>query len=356
MWIQQTNNGFRMYERYTDAEGKVHKMSIKLNKNTPQARNKAQKELQAMIETEQLKEAENAEKTTLRSMVNMYLEQKEVKPSTLQNYEFAFNEIFKCFGDVLACDIDSKFCMRKLAESKKNKTTINRYIMILNCFFKWAYAYGYIDENIILIPLKVEEKEDTTAMEYLEPEELQSVLDQLQGRMPYYICKFLTLTGCRIGEATALRLSDIDDKYIHITKAYKYENGISTPKTINSKRKIHIQPELRTFLKEYKQWRSIYQLSSGIRTDLLFFTNRGTYFTDNNLLNTLKRVKCDKHLHPHIFRHTHVSLLAEQGIPLETIARRLGHKTSKITRDVYYHVTNKQLEKDEELLDKVYIM
>ena len=43
----------------------------------------------------------------------------------------------------------------------------------------------------------------------------------------------------------------------------------------------------------------------------------------------------------HIFRHTHVSKLAEQGIPLEMIKKRVGHADSKITEAIYYHITGK---------------
>ena len=58
----------------------------------------------------------------------------------------------------------------------------------------------------------------------------------------------------------------------------------------------------------------------------------------------------------HFMRHTHVSLLAEQGIPFDAIARRLGHTNSKITKDIYFHVTKKLREKDNLALQKVKIL
>jgi len=42
----------------------------------------------------------------------------------------------------------------------------------------------------------------------------------------------------------------------------------------------------------------------------------------------------------HSSRHTHTALLAEAGVPLETISRRLCHANSGITRNIYMHVTN----------------
>ena len=51
-----------------------------------------------------------------------------------------------------------------------------------------------------------------------------------------------------------------------------------------------------------------------------------------------------KHIHCHLFRHTHVSLLAEAGVPLEVIQERLGHSTDITTRRIYLHITEKQKE------------
>lgn len=60
-----------------------------------------------------------------------------------------------------------------------------------------------------------------------------------------------------------------------------------------------------------------------------------------------------------VCRSTHcgilTAMLAEAGVPLEAISRRLGHADSKITREVYYHVTEKMKEKENEMIKKVRI-
>ncbi|MGI6118166.1 MAG: tyrosine-type recombinase/integrase [Bilifractor sp.] len=60
-----------------------------------------------------------------------------------------------------------------------------------------------------------------------------------------------------------------------------------------------------------------------------------------------------RRLTPHSHRHRHTALLAESGIPLETISRRLGHANSQITKDVYMHVNSKMREKDNSLIKNV---
>ena len=60
--------------------------------------------------------------------------------------------------------------------------------------------------------------------------------------------------------------------------------------------------------------------------------------------------KIKKNLTTHFFRHTHVTKLAELGVPLYVIQRRVGHSNSKITQQLYLHVTQKS---KQEVIDKL---
>lgn len=53
------------------------------------------------------------------------------------------------------------------------------------------------------------------------------------------------------------------------------------------------------------------------------------------------KLSFNKHISTHIFRHTHISFLAEQGIPLEAIQDRVGHTRGSRVTDIYLHVTQK---------------
>ncbi|MCJ1968694.1 tyrosine-type recombinase/integrase [Lactococcus piscium] len=53
----------------------------------------------------------------------------------------------------------------------------------------------------------------------------------------------------------------------------------------------------------------------------------------------------------HIVRHTHISKLAEIGVPLHIIQRRVGHASEKITREIYLHITNKMKSDTKDLLE-----
>lgn len=352
MWVEKSRNGLRLCDRYTGIDGKSHKVSVSLVRDTPQARRVAQRELQEKI----MSKSSTVSEMSLNRLVEFYLSEKDIKQSTRTNYTNAFKQLCSILGDIQINKLTAPYVKRKLTDSGKAPKTLNRYLALFHDFQGWCVEYGYMESILLIKSFPDKAAKRDPSLEYLEAAELQDILNQLVGSMAYYVVKFLALTGCRAGEMTALTMDDIDQKYIHITKAYHVQNGVGSPKTVSSVRDIYIQPELAALLKEYKEWRLLYMMASKIRTDKLFFNQRGGWMTYGCLGMRLKAVDSPKHLHPHIFRHTHVALLAEQGMSLEAIARRLGHVDSGITKAIYYHVTLKTKEKDEQLLNAINLL
>jgi len=348
MWIEKTKTGYRLCDRIK-IDGKTHRVTVPLEKDTPQARRRANEAL-----LEKIKGIEHTDGgMSLNRLVTLYLQKKVCKESTRATCTNALKVICEVLEN---CPINPTEINRALMESDKSPRTINTYLCIFRTFLHWCYQYGYIKEDISgrIANLPCKKEKVSSDLKYLEPSELKDVLSQLHG-MYYYLFSFLALTGCRIGEAAALTMEDIGEKYISITKTDS-GHGITEPKTETSTREIFIQPELAALLTEYKRWRMRFIMSKGFRTNLVFFTNNGNHMHRNIAESALRRIKSEKHLHPHIFRHTHVALLAEQGIPLEVIARRIGHEGTGITKAIYYHVTAKQREKDEKAIGKVTIL
>jgi integrase len=48
-----------------------------------------------------------------------------------------------------------------------------------------------------------------------------------------------------------------------------------------------------------------------------------------------------KQFRTYILHHTHISLLAEDGVDLNFIMNRVGHKNSETTTKIYLHVTSR---------------
>ena len=353
MWIEKTKSGLRMCERFEGPDGRMHRASVPLKKDTASARKAATAELLDKIQ----RSGTPGTRQKLSALIEIYFEKIDVKPATLHSYRMSLGQCLNILGDIPADNLTAPYIKRSLLESNKKARTLNVYVGALNTFLKWCHEYGYIPE-----PVKVSKYPDKTRRrdpdaEYLERSELVDILDQLNGTVWYYIIKFLALTGCRVGELSALTPDDVGSRYISINKTrIQLTGAISTPKTADSAREIYIQPELRELLNEWKQFRSVYMMAHGIRSDLLFFSAAGSWISTSGMRYTLGHLKSDKHLHPHIFRHSHVAYLAEEGIPLDVIARRLGHSKSETTRQIYFHVTEKLKARDEAAISKIHIV
>ena len=133
------------------------------------------------------------------------------------------------------------------------------------------------------------------------------------------------------------------------------------PKTSTSNREVYMQDELYTLCRRIRTSMNQERLLTGIRTNLFFSDVSGNhlnYFSYNKCLRDTSKKVLDKNINitSHVMRHTHVALLAEQGVPLDVISRRLGHSDSKITREIYFHVTQKMKERDNQRIKNIQIL
>ena len=117
-----------------------------------------------------------------------------------------------------------------------------------------------------------------------------------------------------------------------------------------------MQDELFTLCKRLKKEALEKKLCSGFDA---FFQNKSRRYTLGNYTEHLKNDSAQYLNHPitpHALRHTHVSLLAEQGVSFDIISRRLGHDGSQVTKDIYFHVTEGLKKKDSEQLKSIKIL
>lgn len=59
------------------------------------------------------------------------------------------------------------------------------------------------------------------------------------------------------------------------------------------------------------------------------------------------------HIRIHDFRHTHATLLVNEGINIQEIARRLGHSDIKMTWNTYAHLYPREEERAVKVLNKI---
>ena len=148
---------------------------------------------------------------------------------------------------------------------------------------------------------------------------------------------------------------------IHVTKNYDSNNQIvTTPKTACSIREVYMQDDLCDLCKKITIHMLRQRVRKGYGESPLFFQAPDGgyihYYAYNKYLRETSLKVLGRSITVHALRHTHASLLMENGIDIDAISRRLGHENSKITREIYLHVTKKLRERDNEQLAHVKIV
>lgn len=312
-----------------------------------------------------------------------------VKKNTLRIRKIEINIILKYFAKASIDKISSRMYQKMLNEMHEtgytvkgkdgetvykpySRTTISGVHTTANMIFKYAVQHKLRKDNPCegaVIPKKsitVEEIENTPIEEkYMERHELEEFLKKVDEHGLYLDREWfylLAFSGMRSGEMLALKWSDInfEQNEIRITKTLfnprenmrMYE--LETPKTKGSIRTIEMDQKIMDMLKQHKIHQAKLRLQMPLDDeyhdeDFVFCRKNGYPFVQGNvnrrMARLLKMTSIKKHLTPHSFRHTHISMLTEAGVNLPTIMKRVGHEDQETTMKIYTHVTEK-MEKD----------
>ena len=150
---------------------------------------------------------------------------------------------------------------------------------------------------------------------------------------------FLFYTGCRSGESMALKFSDIDGYDVKITRNLTTKGGreLDSPKSLCSIRVVKIDKYLLKDLLKLKNYYEKKYSCSGYD----YFVFGGIKPLAPTTIERYKKKACDKvglrKITNHQFRHSHATLLLNNGIIINEVSRRLGHSKVSTTLDIYTH-------------------
>lgn len=368
MWIEerQSKKGtrYKYCERFELPNGEIRKVSVIFNTNSSHARKQATIELQRKYE-QAVKEIDINKVVTYYDVAMSWLEHTEptVKRSTHINHTIYVNKIFTYIDKSLPIanltavtleDVLHKvYYVENLSYSYTRAT-----FTTMKAIYKHAKRKKLIPSLIDFEDIEIKKKPFSHSdiakkqNKFLDAVELKETLMQLSkidSRISL-LFEFVSLTGLRIGELLALRYSDYDKENATIningTIQYDYKNSSEikrgTPKNIYSVRNVSLSDRavsiLDSIMLENKR-RSLW-FEGYIDHGYIFTSSRGNPYDIQFLNRRLKGVHIEgKHLTTHIFRHTHISMLAELGVPLKTIMQRVGHNDPNTTLSIYTHVT-----------------
>lgn len=283
----------------------------------------------------------------LSAFVDIYLADMEprLRGSTMDGKRFLFDKlIIPYFGEkplcaITAADVRQWQAMLMETEYKPGKKYSQTYLKTVNnqltALFNYAVRFYGLQENPChkagsMGKKNAEEMQFWTLDEYKQFRE--AVRDKPRSFMAFQL---LYYSGMRIGELMALTVADVDLQActVSISKTYsrrKGEDVITPPKTPKSNRIIALPPFICDELRAYMA--SIYGLQD---SDRIFpFTK---YFLEHEMKRGCKKSGVKK-IRLHDLRHSHASLLIEQGFSPLLIAERLGHENVETTLNTYSHL------------------
>ena len=274
--------------------------------------------------------------------VNIYLTYLEprVKQSTLIMKEFVIRDhIIPYFGDKKLSEITANdvllwqntimACRNRKTGKLYRKSYLKTIHNQLTCILNFAVRFYKLPSNAARIVGNMG-TDKGIEMKFWTLDQYRKFSDAMMDEPRYYyIFEILYWGGLREGEALALTLGDIDfeGQTISVSKTFHVFNGkevITSPKTDQSVRTVTIPSflcdELNDYIKMVYGLNPTERLFSGVSKSMLTRAiHRGAEKAG------LPEIRV------HDLRHSHVSLLIQEGFTPLAIGKRVGHKSIDIT-------------------------
>lgn len=285
------------------------------------------------------------------------------KPKTLESYEDAINRHVKpILGGLALADIKAEHA-HILFEGLKEKGATNytrRYAFrVLRSALSYAVEpLKYIPANT-LFGIKAPSHK-TKKMETWTAEQCGAFLTATQSHK-YYVAFVLAIElGMREGEILALHWADgvnFADETIRVDytlQLYKGKIlGRDVTKTEDSKRTLPMTPRVRTALLKQRERLMAKGLAA---SPWVVPTVRGGPVNPSNFIRTYHKAANAAglpYIRPHDMRHSHATILLQNGVDIKTVSERLGHSTTTTTLNTYVHSDQEQQKKASELFGRI---
>ena len=149
--------------------------------------------------------------------------------------------------------------------------------------------------------------------------------------------------GLRPGELRKLSWDhvDLDNAVIHVWRSASRTGDVKTPK---SKRSLVLPKRAVAALQAHRKRQAAERLAAGAAwqdNNLVFCHEDGHMYTSDALnwrFSKMTKRAGIGHWHAHEGRHTAVSIMSSNGVPLQEISDTVGHKSTHVTETVYRHV------------------
>lgn len=234
-----------------------------------------------------------------------------------------------------------------IADASKNKAI--KYIKGLAKFGEDYYDFKNNAKHLQLIK---KTSENTRNYEVWNVDQFNLFLREVNDEEISLFFELLFYSGLRLGEALALHKDDLIDSTLTVNKNLESATkGLKRLKTVSSKREVQLPQWLVDKLIPLIQRQGNF-LFGGLKPLARSTIQRRmdlSIDSVNGLKNTRKKPELRDsvnlkipYIRIHDLRHSHATMLLDNGASTISVSRRLGHSSIQITVDTYTHVLKKQ--------------
>ena len=241
-----------------------------------------------------------------------------------------------------------------LADRERNRgrglspTTVRRVHTTLHKALADAVRWGRLARN----PADQADppREATPEMSVWDPLQLRTFLDSVRSDRLFAAWLLAATTGMRRGEILGLRWSDVDLEggtlsVRQIRTVARYKVITVTPKTERGARTVALDPQTLSALESHR----VLQIEERLRSGPEYQDSEGLVFTqpDGSTIHPERfsswfKQHCQRSGLPsirlHDVRHSYVTALLGEGVPLKVVSQRVGHSSPMVTMTIYQHV------------------
>lgn len=276
----------------------------------------------------------------------------QVQPSTYSGYKYTLALLKKKFANIPICEILPIHINRYTDWIKTqgySSSQLRKCRAMLIQIFSEAENNGLIVRNPALRSKKVRKKRQIGRQPAFRKDAFtETEVAKLNADLPDDLIgngiRAMLGSGLRVQELIALTVEDIatDGSWVDVNKAIEMIDGKPSLDVTKSELSTRIVP----IPVDYRP--SFLYLRNNGGPDRIYQPEKNPYYGVGSFrrryYTALKKIEGVRSLTPHCCRHTYATLLEKHGVPLQIIARLMGH--SKVeTTGVYLH-TGLQTYKD----------